>query len=615
MALITRHSAEAGSKLILVGDDRQLASIDRGGMFGALREEHGAAELAEVTRTKDADQQRAFNLMHEGKFAPALEIFDQRGAIQWEKTQDDAMHALLGRVSQDMQAEPDKTRFIFAYTNADVDKINDGVRAMRRERGERGELGEDHQLKTSRGVENYAAGDRIQFRANAYHREAKEAGLANGVVGTVQEIDGRRVTVALDVPKGDDPRSISFTVGDNARAGEFNGFSHGYAGTIYKGQGETLDQSYLYHSAHWRAASGYVALTRHREETALFVATDTARDIAELAKQMGRVDERRAASQFVIATGAMQAPAQPVQQAAEAIRPAAQEITARPPEKAPEPVQAPPVATSTAEPPPVADPEQTAATHRIAARIAAIADPMAAGRALFRQHMRDAARRKGPPPVAVAAGAEGQRPVDLTEQASAAPADVPPQADMAQPQARADMGQAAGQEITGRTPEAAPQAAQPVPAAPTPAAPPTADIPPPVAADGRKTVQDEAGRAGKQVAEQKADTGPEIKGEISQSRAERLGRMLGTYGAAKAATQGRTAGGRTPPAAERGQTAQDDGRRTDDRAAGRKAEAGPDIKGEISEARAERLGRMLGNAGTNRPPGQKIATGPRGRTR
>ena len=36
----------AGAKLILVGDDRQLSSIERGGMFGVLKDRHGAAELS-----------------------------------------------------------------------------------------------------------------------------------------------------------------------------------------------------------------------------------------------------------------------------------------------------------------------------------------------------------------------------------------------------------------------------------------------------------------------------------------------------------------------------------------------------------------------------------------
>ena len=76
-------------------------------------------------------------------------------------------------------------------------------------------------------------------------------------------------------------------------ASEFAGFRHGYAGTIYKGQGKTLDETYLLHTHHWRQASSYVALTRQREKAQVFVATETARDVRELARQMRRSEVRR----------------------------------------------------------------------------------------------------------------------------------------------------------------------------------------------------------------------------------------------------------------------------------------------------------------------------------
>ena len=71
-------------------------------------------------------------------------------------------------------------------------------------------------------------------------------------------------------------------------AAQFPGFRHGYAGTIYKGQGKTLDHTYLYHTHHWRQAASYVALTRQRESAQVFVARETARATSELARQMAR---------------------------------------------------------------------------------------------------------------------------------------------------------------------------------------------------------------------------------------------------------------------------------------------------------------------------------------
>jgi hypothetical protein len=295
MAQLTARAREAGAKLILVGDDRQLSSIERGGMFSALRQELGSAELHQVRRVSDADQRHAFNRMHAGDFAQALEIFERQGAIQWTKTQDAAREALVAKYAGDTAKEPDKTRFVFAYTNADVDSLNRDIRAWRRERGE---LGEGHILQTRDGPQEFSTGDRIQFTGNAKRKSARDLGFTNGTVGTIRKIDGVRVTVELDGKKHGKPRLVEFTVGDNVEAGQFNTFRHGYAGTIYKGQGKTLDQSYLLHSNHWRRAASYVALTRHRENTSVFVARETAPDINQLAQQMARIEDRRAASQF-----------------------------------------------------------------------------------------------------------------------------------------------------------------------------------------------------------------------------------------------------------------------------------------------------------------------------
>lgn len=87
---------------------------------------------------------------------------------------------------------------------------------------------------------------------------------------------------------GRNGREVSWT------AAEFGGFRHGYAGTIYKGQGKTLDRTYLYHTEHWRSAASYVALTRQRESAEVFVARETARDAGQLARQMARGEVRSA---------------------------------------------------------------------------------------------------------------------------------------------------------------------------------------------------------------------------------------------------------------------------------------------------------------------------------
>ncbi len=107
---------------------------------------------------------------------------------------------------------------------------------------------------------------------------------------------------------------------------------NGYAGTIYKGQGKTLDHTYLMHTPHWRAASSYVALTRQRESAKVFAAVETARDIRQLARQIGRAEIKSASIAY--ATRDELTPAQKAraaEQAREAARATVQQsVKARP---------------------------------------------------------------------------------------------------------------------------------------------------------------------------------------------------------------------------------------------------------------------------------------------
>jgi len=277
------EARRGGAKLILAGDDRQLASIERGGLFSELKQRHGSAEITEVTRQKVDWQRQAARDLAEGNFAEAVSAFAKNGAIHWTEKQDGAREALVERWRQDTARDPQATRFVFAYTNKDVNALNAELRAARRERGELS--GEDVRFETKHGAAMFAVGDRVQFTDTL-----KGAKIYNGNVGTITGLDARTglLQAQLDGPQGTPGREVVWS------ASEFDGFRHGYAGTIYKGQGKTLDHTYLYHTEHWRQAASYVALTRQRESATIFVARETARNPKQLAWQMARGEVKSA---------------------------------------------------------------------------------------------------------------------------------------------------------------------------------------------------------------------------------------------------------------------------------------------------------------------------------
>ena len=113
-----------------------------------------------------------------------------------------------------------------------------------------------------------------------------------------------RMTIAFDAGKGEQPREMSFIVGSDGKAGEFDRFKLGYAGTIYKAQGDTLDSAYMVHSAAIKNATAYVGLTRHRGNVKMFVSRETLRIMDRTRKIFPR-DQAEAAADIALALDIM----------------------------------------------------------------------------------------------------------------------------------------------------------------------------------------------------------------------------------------------------------------------------------------------------------------------
>jgi hypothetical protein len=136
---------------------------------------------------------------------------------------------------------------------------------------------------TERGERVFARGERIMFLRNE-----RGLGVKNGTLGTVERIDGQGLTVRLDPAAGpsgsgsQQGRRISFGLGDYAD------LDHGYAATIHKAQGVTVDRAHVLASPHMDRHAAYVALTRHRDSVTLHYGRDAFADAGRLARGLGR---------------------------------------------------------------------------------------------------------------------------------------------------------------------------------------------------------------------------------------------------------------------------------------------------------------------------------------
>jgi hypothetical protein len=189
LAAITEYAARNRCKLILAGDQEQLAAVEGGGAMMLLADRLGYVQLAEPVRFT-AVWERAASLRLRECDAAALDEYDQHGRIRGappDRAMDQAACAYLasyldGRNVLLMAADWARCRDLSARIRDDLIHLGlvDNGRAIR----------------IADGAEA-SAGDLIICRTNDHHLEAGEPGraLANGDVLRIEAITRRGIMV------------------------------------------------------------------------------------------------------------------------------------------------------------------------------------------------------------------------------------------------------------------------------------------------------------------------------------------------------------------------------------------------------------------------------------
>ncbi|MDH6230785.1 Ti-type conjugative transfer relaxase TraA [Mesorhizobium soli] len=252
---VLSHAAEVGAKVVLVGDPQQLQAIEAGAAFRSLHERHGGVEIGEVRRQREAWQRDATRDLATGRSGAAIHAYDRDGMVHVAETRDQARGDLIERWDRERRAAPDKSRIILTHTNDEVRALNEAARAKMRTAGD---LGDEARVTVERGLRNFACGDRVMFLQNE-----RGLGVKNGTLGTIVEVSAQSMTVRTD-----DGRFVAFDLKDYDR------IDHGYAATIHKAQGMTVDRTHVLATPGMDAHGSYVALSRHRDGTDLHYGRD-----------------------------------------------------------------------------------------------------------------------------------------------------------------------------------------------------------------------------------------------------------------------------------------------------------------------------------------------------
>jgi len=293
---LARFVAEAekrGAKLVLVGDHEQLQAIGAGSPFRAIAERIGSVELTDIRRQKHDWQREASVAFATHRTAEGLQQYAERNSIRFASDREQACADLIRDYLADRAQNPEGSRIALAHRRVDVRAINDIRNALQAkgllakgdgqavsERGH-GEVQGNREIvyQTVNGKRAFAPGDRIVVLENNRDLDVK-----NGMPGTVEAVEPNALHLRLDGSSGgpNDARHLALPVKD------YQSFDHGYATTIHKAQGATVDRAFVMASSTMDRHLTYVAMTRHRDAVMLYAGRDELKDMKEMVASMGR---------------------------------------------------------------------------------------------------------------------------------------------------------------------------------------------------------------------------------------------------------------------------------------------------------------------------------------
>jgi len=210
----------------------------------------------------------------EGNVRSGISILSQENRIKWQTDNAESMQVLLADWYK--SGELPRDRLILAVKNKDVAALNHGARQYLKAEGKL------TGLEIEVGGNHYMRGDRILIQ-----KTNRELGVINGDLGEILEVTKDRFIISMqNTDNSDNAKIIEFN------PAQYNGFRHGYATTIFKAQGASIKDVYVFHDGFAGLRNSYVALSRHITSLNLYVNSRATSNLSALIKQLSYDPER-----------------------------------------------------------------------------------------------------------------------------------------------------------------------------------------------------------------------------------------------------------------------------------------------------------------------------------
>ncbi|HZR90887.1 MAG TPA: MobF family relaxase [Gaiellaceae bacterium] len=257
LAPVLEQVKRVGGKVVLIGDPYQLPAVGAGGLFAGIVERKGAVVLHENRRQRDELERVALAKIRAGVGREYLAFAEQRERLV---VSEDPLATRMRLVADWWShARSDLGgNVMIALRRRDVAELNALARGLMETNGK---LGRERVIAAGR---EFASGDRIVCLRNSDH-----LGVKNGTRGTIERLDKANGTLSVATDRGDRVElSRQYLEAGHVR--------HAYALTGHSGQGVTVDRAFVLGSGDARLQEwGYVALSRARDATRLYVTAST----------------------------------------------------------------------------------------------------------------------------------------------------------------------------------------------------------------------------------------------------------------------------------------------------------------------------------------------------
>ncbi|MBE0010141.1 MULTISPECIES: MobF family relaxase [unclassified Arthrobacter] len=281
LAEVVAVAARNGAVIRAIGDDRQLGAIGSGGALRLLNNEVGAVRLEEVHRFRTEGESEASLALREppaaGVDTPFHWYLENKRvtAGTTEAMTQDALAAWMA----DTQAG--KTSLLIATDNATVTDLNARAQAARIATGDLtdgiGPITETTPSVVLRDGLRAYAGDTAVTRKNDRTLQVNQGKdfVKNNDVWTIEKVTADPAT---DAAAGQERQRITLRhAGHRGRITVDADYLHehgqlGYAATVHRAQGATVDTAHAILDERTDRAGAYVAATRGRETNRLYVA-------------------------------------------------------------------------------------------------------------------------------------------------------------------------------------------------------------------------------------------------------------------------------------------------------------------------------------------------------